>query len=485
MLTTDDDLADVAPPETVEYTIIWQPQPGPQTHLMTCPVSEIFFGGARGGGKTDGVIGRWIQHANDYGSKAHGVIFRRRFKQLEEIVKRTQDLFPKLGGEYSTSLATWKFSNGATLKLRHLWDAQDCEEYQGHEYTFLAFEEITNWPTPDPIDKLRATLRSKAGVPIQLLLTGNPGGPGHGWVKQRYVSPAPTGYKILSDPETGLQRVFIPSKLEDNPALMKTDPTYELRLRQSGPPALVKAWRFGDWDIVAGGFFDDVFRGDRHVLRPFPIPREWQLVVSFDWGSSKPSSLGLFARVTNPTPADVKDLPRNFPRGSLIRFQEWYTVRHDARTQEIRPNHGQRLNNHELGVGIASRLRPLRKPTVAVADPSIFTEQGGPSIYDQMREGARQENYVLTFYEADNNRIAGWQTFRELLLESSKDAPERPGLWIFETCENWLRTVPILQSDDKRPDDVDTDSEDHAADDTRYALMARSRRVRVTKFTGY
>lgn len=467
----------------VEYNVIWQPHTGPQAELVRCPVHEICFGGARGGGKTDGAIGKWIAHANKYGENAHGVFFRKTFKQLEEVLKRTQQLFPKIGAEYNVSTSTWRFKNGATLKLRHLMDQRDAEEYQGHQYTFLVFEEATNWPTPAGIDAMRGTLRSGAGVPTFLILTANPGGAGHNWVKARYITPWPAGYKPIIDPETGQERVFIPSKLEDNPTLMHNDPTYEARLRRvSTNPALVKAWRWGDWDIVSGGFFDDLWRPDRHLLPQFKIPSTWGVVLSFDWGSTKPASLGVFARVGDCPPN--LGIPKFFPRGSLIRIDEWYTVARDD-YGGLKVNTGRRLSNEDLGAGIARRVKKYLAIKTSVADPSIFTEHGGPSIYDQMKRGAHEEGFKLIFNPADNNRITGWQRMRDMMEESAKETPERPGLWVMENCENWLRTVPVLQSDPSDPDDVDTDAEDHAADDTRYAVMAKPRIAKITKLTGY
>lgn len=465
------------------YELIWRPQPGPQTDLITCPVGEILFGGARGGGKTDAVIGKWAYHASQYGDKAHGVMFRRTFKQLEEVLKRTRELYPRIGATYSVTTQTWTFPNGATLKLRHLDNVVDAQAYQGHQYTFLVFEEATNWPTPLPIDMLRATLRSASGVPAQLILTANPGGPGHNWVKTRYITPARNGYTLVKDPESGLDRVYIPSRLSDNAILVQNDPLYQARLRQTGPGALVKAWLEGDWDIVAGGFFDDVFSAERHILRPFPIPPEWQIIASFDWGFSSPASLGVFARVTNEVDALNQSLGRRLPRGSLIRVREWYTVAKDEQGY-VKPNVGLKLTNEELGAGIARRLKALPKPRVAVADPSIFAEQGGPSSYNRMCAGARLEGYNLNFTKADNNRQSGWSRVRELLQNSNQETPEREGLFIFDHCEDWLRTVPVLQADRLNPDDVDTDAEDHAADDTRYACMVRSRVPKMTKFFG-
>lgn len=471
---------------TREYEFVWTPQPGPQTDLITCPVGEILFGGARGGGKTDAVIGKWAYHASKYGDKAQGVMFRRTFKQLEEVLRRTREIYPRIGATYSVTTQTWTFPNGASLKLRHLDNEVDAQSYQGHSYNYLVFEEATNWPSSRPIDMLRATLRSGSGVPSQLILTANPGGPGHNWVKTRYITPARNGYTLIKDPESGLERVYIPSKLSDNTILVKNDPLYQARLKQTGPGTLVKAWLEGDWDIVAGGFFDDVFNADKHVLRPFELPLEWQLMLGFDWGFSAPASLGVFARVTSTPDSLAQKLGMSFPRGSLIRVREWYTVAKDEQGY-VKPNVGLKLTNEELGAGIARKLKTLPKPRIAVADPSIFAEDGGPSSYDRMCVGARQEAYSLSFSKADNNRQAGWSRVRELLKNSNPEdgaRPEREGLWIFNTCEDWLRTVPVLQADRLKPDDVDTDAEDHAADDTRYVCMVRSRAPKMAKFTG-
>lgn len=561
---------------------------------------------------TDGAIGKWLQHASRYGPDAKGVFFRRRFKQLEEVQSRCSSLFPPIGATYHKGDATWVFPNKAVLKLRHLWDVAATEEYQGHSYSWLCFEELTNWSTPDAIDRMRGTLRSAKGVQVELIMTGNPGGSGHcvpygevltptgwkditqfilgdpvmtvtskgdlieakvsqvhksrytglmatisrngvtmvctpphkvgvarpaekskidfkpfdqlgsgftlprvlsrdggkvflddsgnpelhitadtvkmldfdgdvycigihkthsflirqngfiwvsgnSWVKQRYISPAPQGWTPIKDEETGAYRIYIPSRLEDNTAMMKNDPTYAARLRGTGSAALVNAWLKGDWDIVAGGFFDDLIVPDIHFLTPFHIPPTWSYRRSFDWGSASPASLGIWA-VSDGNP--VPDLDGfTFPRGSLIRIKEWYTCA-KTKTGDIVPNEGLRLTNLALGEGIAQRSLGYRFGG-CVADPSIYSKLGRESIYDEMRKGAADAGHNLIMSPADNNRIGGWQKMRDMLENARADRPEKPGLWVFETCHHWLRTVPVMQRSDTDFDDVDTTQEDH------------------------
>ena len=181
--------------------IVWQPQGGPQTALLSCPVFEVFFGGARGGGKTDGVLGEWAVHANRYGVNAIGLMVRRTRVELTETYERAKQLFQPLGAVFTGQPMRVVMPGGARLTFAYLERDSDAEGYQGHNYTRVYVEEAGNFPSPTPILKLLATLRSGAGVPCRIRLTGNPGGPGHQWVRARYIDPNPTGYEVQTDPE--------------------------------------------------------------------------------------------------------------------------------------------------------------------------------------------------------------------------------------------------------------------------------------------
>lgn len=270
----------------LEPEIIWSPQKGPQTYLISCPVGDLFFGGARGGGKSSGCIGKWISHAAKYGDKAHGVFFRRSFPELEEVQKQMMDLLPRLGATYKAQSRTWVMSNGATIKLRFLDNDADANKYQGFSLTIVIFDELGNWPSPEPIDKIRATLRSPHGVPCQMISTGNPGGVGAHWIKKRYIEPAPPMTPFF-DEEARQQRVFIPSSLKDNQALLKNDPGYIDRLRGSGPLWLVKAWLEGDWNTMPEGAMLKASWFNRYRIPPANFT---QIILSLD-SSSKAKEL--------------------------------------------------------------------------------------------------------------------------------------------------------------------------------------------------
>lgn len=443
-------------------TVLWAPQEGPQTDLITCPIFEVFYGGARGGGKTEGSIGDWLEHSSAYGEAAIGIFVRRKFKQLAEVIARTKQIFPKLGAKYNEQRAEWRMGNGARLKFVYLERDSDAEEYQGHNYTRVYIEEVTNFASPGPINKLRATLRSSQGVPVGLRLTGNPGGPGHNWVKARYIDPDPKGYKVIAEEceveidgvirSIKLERVFIPSKLGDNVLLLRNDPTYVLRLRQSGSEALVKAWLEGNWDIVDGAYFqidEAIHVKDRGYIRWCP-PTAVRF-RSFDWGSARPLSVGWWAIADGLwPPADP------FPFGSIFRYREWYGA--------SGPNVGLHMTADVVAKTILE-MEDGERIRYAVADPSIFIRNGGPSIAEGMAR--------CRWRRADNKRIPGWEAVRQRLQGDVIEGEVKPMMYFADSCEDTLRTLPILQHDEDNQEDLDTDGEDHAADDIRYACMSR------------
>jgi hypothetical protein len=438
---------------------LWAPQRGPQAAFVANDLFEVVYGGARGGGKTDAALGDFSFHAARYGRGAKGLLVRRTRVALEPTIDRARAIFA--GVQWRASRSAFVWPSGAILAFRHLDRDADADLYQGHDYTRVYVEEMTQFPDPRAIDKLKATLRSAAGVPCGFRATCNPGGPGHGWVKARYIDAGP--WRIVE--EGGLSRLFIPARLADNPRLDEADPLYRARLRQSGSAALVRAWLEGDWNIVEGAFFDRW--GARNVVAPFAIPVHWTRFRSFDWGYAVPFSVGWWAIASEPTAAESPSAgPLTVPRGAMVRYREWYGG-------NGKPDSGARLTAEEIAAGIKVREeRDLEAGAVisyGVADPSIFSEDGGPSHAERMRRMG------MLWRPADNTRVgragalSGWDQMRARIAGTA----EGPMLVVFETCRDFLRTVPGLQHDRARAEDLDTDGEDHIADETRYACLSR------------
>jgi hypothetical protein len=434
-------------------TAVWAPVSRPQEALLECPLFEVFFGGARGGGKTFGMLGEWAQHADTYGKDAVGLMLRRTAKQLGETFEAARAIYAPLGARFVGSAESGgmrvTMPNNARLTFAHLERDSDAENYQGFSLTRVYVEEAGNFPSPAPIMRLMATLRSGAGVPCRIRLTGNPGGPGHHWLKSRYIDPAPLGWKIITDPETGRQRVFIPSRVTDNPKIDQAE--YVANLRQSGSPELVRAWLEGDWSVIAGAFFPEW--GPQHVIPVFTPPEHWLRFRSMDWGSARPFAVGWWAQADGAT--------HGLPKGALVKYREWY-----GSTGE--PNVGLRMTAEEVADGIRSR-EAGEEIAYGVADPAIFSSDGGPSIAERMFGRG------VIWRRADNARVSrqgalgGWDVFRQRL----KGEDGRPMAYWMSCCRDGIRTIPVMQHDQARPEDMDTEGEDHVADADRYAFLSR------------
>jgi hypothetical protein len=462
--------------------IAWAPQAGPQHAFVNCPVFEVVYGGARGGGKTDAVLGEFAIHAARYGAGAKGLMVRRSGVALIPTIERARAIYLSLGAIWQEAKNRFRFPGGAVLYFRHLENLADADLYMGHDYTRVYIEELTQFPTAAPVDKLKGTLRSAAGVPCGMRSTCNPGGPGHTWVKARYIDPGP--YAIVKEPFvnpfTGesllLSRVFIPARLDDNPSLLANDPLYVARLQLTGSKELVRAWLEGDWDIIEGAFFDG-WSSARNVVKPFAIPLLWTKFIAFDWGYARPFSVGWWAVATDPY--DCGNIV--IPRGGLVRYREWYGC-------SGTPNEGLRLEAEAVARGIAER-NGVDRIAFRIADPSILREDGGPSIGQRMagarlatdgvrtvaEDQARDRGALGRWRGADNTRVpqlgafGGWDQVRARI----KGTDEGPMLVVFETCRDFIRTVPVLQHDPDKAEDLDTDAEDHIADETRYACLSR------------
>jgi hypothetical protein len=364
-----------------------------------------------------------------------------------------------------------RFWNGSKIYLCHCKDEKDIYKYQGAEIHVLLIDELTHF-TETMYRFLRNRVRM-VGIAIPAGYTGrfprilcgaNPGNIGHLWVKATFiVGRVPLAIETMAPVEGGMTRQFVPARLEDNPSMSSDDPGYELRLEGLGSRSLVQAMRWGDWDVIEGAFFD-CWSHKKHVVTPFTVPKEWLRFRSGDWGSASPFSFGWWGVVTDAykTPEGVW-----LPRGCMVRYREWYGM------QPGKPNVGLKLPAEKVGARLWELEQDDPKLAYGVLDPSAFKQDGGPSIAERITIGSGRK---VHFREADNARVpgrgamGGWDQVRARMIG---DADGRAMIVFFAICHDTIRTVPALQHDSARPEDVDTDTEDHAGDDVRYACMSR------------
>lgn len=327
------------------------------------------------------------------------------------------------------------------MRFRFLESDQDVYSYQNDQFTWMGWDQLTNWPTDFAYIWMITRVRSAEGLPCRVRAAGNPGGRGHIWVKQRFIDVCPP-LQPYYDPESELKRIFIPAKLEDNKRLMTNDPDYEKRLKLQNP-TLFKAFRHGEWDIVAGQVFEE-FRRDLHITKPYAIHPTCFRFAALDWGYQKPFSIGWWAMDHD---------------GRMVRYREWY---------------GCEKGKHNIGIKmdaaeVAKKAWDLSVPEGCedmVADPACWGKQGleGQSVAETFQAAG------WTMVRGINDRKNGWNKMHEMFKCAGMDG--RPMLMVFDTCTAFIRTVPALVADEHNPEDVDTNQEDHVGDETRYAVMS-------------
>lgn len=500
-------LEQTQPTKTIDgKKIAWSPQAGSQTSFLQCKVFEALYHGTRGPGKTDALLMSFAQYIGQgYGSAWRGIIFRQTYPQLADVQAKSEKWFKLIFGKgcrFNKSKMMWEFATGEVLLFRHMQTPADYWNYHGHEYPFIGWEELTNWPTDECFKSMFSCCRSsKLGVPLMVRATTNPYGAGHSWVKDRYrlhgkwwlTSIITDGKDAYGNPEPA--RVAIYGHVDENKILLEANPSYKNTIAASSSnSAMTDAWLRGSWDIVAGGMFGEVWNANFNVVKPFKIPEGWRLDRSFDWGSSAPFSVGWWAESDGSDYKDADGNWRSTVRGDLFRIAEWYGF-------TGKPNEGLKLLATEVAKGIVERevawgyrTESSSKVRAGPADTSIFDAENGNCIADDMEKRVRLKDGIeyrgVGWTRADKrpgSRKTGWEQMRKALKAAHKEdgkPREVPGLFIFNTCEQWLRTVPTIPRDEKDLDDVDTRAEDHIADETRYRVREMAIKVGTARTTG-
>jgi hypothetical protein len=439
--------------QPLERDIAFRPNPGPQTDFLAANEREVFYGGARGGGKTYSLLIAPLRFVDKPTSRA--LLIRRSMPELRDVIFQTQQLYPKavLGAKFKTQENTWHFPGGARIEFGYCENLQDVLRYQGQSYSWIGVDELPQYDSPDVWYFLRSSLRSAdPSIPLHMRATGNPGNRGSRWVKELFIEPCKPNTRFSEKVEyelegrtlsTEITRKFIPASVWDNPYLTQ-DSSY-IAMLASLPEVKRKQFLYGDWDVVEDGAFSE-FNRSTHVVEPFEVPNGWTRIRAADFGFSSPSAI------------------------------LWGAVDYDNNIWIYRELYISKVTADQLGRMIREVESGDGKIYDAVLDSSCWARRGdrGPSIAEMLNaEGCR-------FRPSDRSpgsRISGKIEIHKRLMVD--EDTEEPRLRIFENCPNLIRQLSSLPLDKNNPEDVDTKAEDHAYDALRYMVSSRPTNIRT------
>ena len=441
-----------------DLDVVFRPNPGPQTEFLAAPEREVLFGGSAGGGKSYAMLADPMRYFDN--KNFAGILFRRTNDELRELIWKSQEIYPRAfpGAKWQEKKSQWVFPSGARLWLTYLERDEDVLRYQGQAFSWIGFDEITQYPTPFAFDYMRSRLRSTdPSLPLSVRATTNPGGPGHGWVKRMFIDPSPpntafpakdinTGENLIYPPthekagQPLFYRRFIPASLYDNPYL-SNDGAYEANLLAL-PEMQRRQLLEGDWAIADGAAFPE-FRPHSHVVEPFEIPDTWRRFRSCDYGYSSYSAVHWFAI----DPAYE----------TLVVYRELYVSKHTGK---------------DLAKAVLEQERGERID-YGVLDSSCWHQRGqvGPSIAEEMiAMGCRWRPSDRT----NGARINGKNRFHEVLKIDEETGT--PGIVFFNNCRQIIADLPVIPADPRGGEDINPKyASDHAYDSVRYGIMSRPR----------
>lgn len=450
-----------------EQKIIWEPQKK-QSIFMSRPEYEALYGGAAGGGKSDALLIEALRQVHIPHYKA--LILRKTYPQLTELEERSNELYPLIYPKckYNASKHFWKFPSGALIYFGAMQYTADRTKYQGKRYDFIAFDELTHFTWDEYSYMFSRNRPSGKGTRVYIRATTNPGGIGHGWVKERFITAAPPFTTIVSEMEVRQpdgsvkkmvrDRIFIQSTVFDNKRLLENDPNYLANLSLL-PQAERDALLYGNWDSFEGQVFTEFKDNptgystgiDTHVINPFEIPGHWKRFISFDFGYSHPFSVGFWTIS-----------PKS---GTLYRYNEIYGCASNS------PNTGLKIPPDAIAKQIREYMDFERKKLGirdlhyrCVADPAIWDNRYGSDA----SPAKVMQKFGVYFEKGNHDRLAGKMQIHYRLEFNDKGYPK---MYIFKNCRDFIRTIPNIVYDKHKVEDIDTECEDHIYDETRYFLM--------------
>ena len=439
-------------------SVVFKPNPGPQTEFLSASEREVLYGGSAGGGKSYAMLADPLHGLND--PNFSGLLVRHTTEELRELIQKSQELYPRAipGIKWSERKSQWISPRGGRLWMSYLDKDMDVTRYQGQAFNWIGFDELTQWPSPFAWDYMRSRLRSASSMELGLYMraTTNPGGSGHSWVKKMFIDPAPYNKPFwATNIETGeeikypaghskagqslFKRRFIPASLFDNPYLAESG-DYEAMLL-SLPEHQRKQLLEGNWDVNEGAAFPEWNRAI-HIVEPFKIASNWTKFRACDYGYG--SYTGVVWIAVSPSE-------------QLVVYRELYCSKVTA------------TDLADMVLEAEAEDGTIR---YGVLDSSLWHKRGytGPSLAEQMNmKGCRWRPSD----RSRGSRVAGKNEMHRRLQVD--EYTEEPRMVFFSTCTNTVAQLPSIPLDKRNPEDVDTNAEDHLYDALRYGIMTRPR----------
>ncbi|MGA8368456.1 MAG: hypothetical protein ACLQMT_06435 [Candidatus Acidiferrales bacterium] len=495
-----------------------------QQKFHASPAKYRLFGGAAGPGKSKALLMEAILQAQEHPG-ANTLLLRRTFPELEQslLLYFRRDVPRELYRSFNESKHVVTWWNGSTTRFGYCQSENDVYQYQGGEFLFIGIDELT-------LFTLRQwqflTSRNRCAVPGAFpCMAGatNPGNIGHAWVKSLWIDRQPASGMEHPEEYDSRDYDFIPARVSDNP-IYAHDENY-LKTLRALPSHLKRAFLDGDWDVIAGQYFDR-FDVTRHVMRAEAIDWKpwWRRWISIDWGFEHPAAVYWHAAVPQyqsgartlrgeslfkgavPGPDPGNTVASSESRSGqsakpatdanyIISYRE-YVTHHTPPRELAREIIGRSLlssrnseNEHNLDENFAVRF-PGRSEQKIVG-------QQNTARYDSRRESRASTEHIDAIYlspdafarrtdessiaeqmgdifvaaglprpvPADNDRVGGWMLMYQML-----DAGE---WFLTENCVELIRTLPSLVRDQARVEDVEKMDGDDPADAARYGLKTR------------
>jgi hypothetical protein len=441
------------------------PTPYQATVLAVPEKWNLLLAGGRGGGKSTAALLLVLRHVEKHGERARPLSVRETHKAVQELEEQLDALLSTAYGRgvrHNRADHTFRLPNGAIIECGQLDGPNAYKKFQGRSFTLLVVDEFGLLRDRRWVDMLKSNLRAEEGMPLREVRTANPGGPLHALIHHNYIARALAWHPYEVDGETW---VNCPSTLIDNPHLDQDDYRRRLMAACGNDEELMRAWLSGDWNIARGAFFGGTLDERTHMLPvawPYPIPkRGWRPFLAMDWGSAAPS----VTYVCLKAPGDIGP----FPKDSLILLDELATVEPND------PNVGLGWPPGKLAEAVLEMCGRWGVPAEGVGDDARGLEDTLLNVLG--RHGVHLQR-------PRKERVAGWAAMRER-LHNTKERNGRPGMWITARCRYFWQTVPFIERDPSRPEDVLTTGPDHAADAARYAVMHAAIRVGYGRVTGW